>query len=105
VDCRIYVGQAADDIAAPNSTTSKRPISSRVKLIADYITGEVTPSPSDNRQFGALVDPAVFYEHRSVSINSYDLGHPGSTINDFWVVFVPRALWPDKPDTSRPGAN
>lgn len=36
-------------------------------------------------------------------INEYDHGRPGNSLKDFWVVFVPRALWPDKPIVTRHG--
>jgi hypothetical protein len=36
-------------------------------------------------------------------IDQYDHGKPGYTLDDPWLVLVPRVLWPDKPDISRYG--
>lgn len=30
-------------------------------------------------------------------INEYNNGHPGNTLSNFWVTFIPRMFWPQKP--------
>lgn len=30
-------------------------------------------------------------------INEYNSGRPGNTLSNFWVTFIPRMLWPEKP--------
>lgn len=36
-------------------------------------------------------------------INEYDSGRPGKSFVDYWAVFIPRALWPEKPIVTRFG--
>lgn len=36
-------------------------------------------------------------------IKEFDEGHPGKSLEDFWAVFVPRVLWPEKPIVTRFG--
>lgn len=37
-------------------------------------------------------------------INEYNSGSPGNTLSNFWVTFVPRILWPQKPVITQPGS-
>jgi hypothetical protein len=36
-------------------------------------------------------------------INEYNSGRPGNTLSNFWVTFVPRIFWPQKPVITQPG--
>ncbi len=36
-------------------------------------------------------------------INEYDSGRPGKSFVDYWAVFIPRVLWPEKPIITRFG--
>ncbi len=36
-------------------------------------------------------------------INEYDSGRQGNTLSNFWVTFIPRMLWPQKPVITQPG--
>lgn len=37
-------------------------------------------------------------------INEYNSGRPGDTLSYFWVTFIPRIFWPQKPIINQPGS-
>jgi hypothetical protein len=36
-------------------------------------------------------------------VNEYNNGRAGNTLSEFWVAFIPRIIWPEKPIVTRPG--
>ena len=40
---------------------------------------------------------------QSFLIEQYESGDPGTSLDDFWVAAIPRAVWPDKPIITRFG--
>lgn len=94
------------DIGRGEFYHKQKSLSSRITLIYDYIAGNLEPS-----SYETLSNSEHWWTRQSFAsteahlIDAYDSGHPGNTINDFWVAFIPRAVWPDKPDISAAGRN
>lgn len=54
-----------------------------------------------------LLAVAVRFDVASIEgflIKEYQEGRPGNSLKDFWVVFVPRVFWPEKPIITRFGS-
>ncbi|MEI6234631.1 MAG: hypothetical protein WCT04_16370 [Planctomycetota bacterium] len=79
---------------------------SRMELVKNYFSGDIQASESITQ-----ANSQHWWTRQSFSsvegymINAYDNGSPGNTIRDFWVVLIPRILWPDKPNLSIVGTN
>lgn len=78
----------------------------RVELVERYISGEIDQSETESQ-----ADSQHWWTRHSFSniegfmIHNYENGRPGETIRDFWVLFIPRIFWPDKPYISLVGSN
>lgn len=44
-----------------------------------------------------------FVGQQNFAIELYDNGQPGDTIDNIWMYFIPRVIWPDKPILYAPG--
>lgn len=73
-------------------------LAERIEIIGDYLRYGA-PTERDTLAFGRLSYVTV----NAFVIDRYDAGAPGSTLIDAAAVFVPRALWPDKPIITRLG--
>ena len=67
---------------------------------AVVITSRSTTSEARLRALGRRFDLASI---QGYLINEYNSGRPGRSLVDFWAVFVPRMIWPEKPIMTRFG--
>lgn len=70
------------------------------KFEAEVING-MTGTEARLRGVGRRFDLATI---QGYLINEYNSGRPGRSLVDFWAVFVPRMIWPEKPIITRFGA-
>ncbi len=70
----------------------------RVEFVSDFLAGNMkqsaTVSMANSEHWWTRQS---FNSTEAYMINSYDNGHAGETIQNVWVVFIPRFIWPDKP--------
>ncbi len=71
------------------------------KFEAEVIKG-MTGTEARLRGLGRRFDLATI---QGYLINEYNSGRPGRSLVDFWAVFVPRTIWPEKPIMTRFGVD
>lgn len=77
----------------------------RVEMIYRYVIGEFEITETYRETHSEhWWSRQSFSTIEGYMMNSYDNGSPGDSIKDFWVVFIPRMFWPDKPIISNAGA-
>ena len=70
---------------------------------SDRFSGLIYSFGDSNTSKEDLAGIWLFWSRNSVTdiqawlINEYDTGHPGKSLNTFFIALVPRALWPNKP--------
>ena len=67
-----------------------------------YLRGDRQESPGSREVQGALARFS-YVNAATMVVAWYDLGRPGATFEHALAAFVPRLLWPDKPDISASG--
>ncbi len=76
------------------------PVEKRVSALLEYV-GEGDQANDSGVQGGwsrlSYVNAATF------AASEYDLGRPGNSLRDIFVIWVPRALYPDKPEITALG--
>lgn len=73
----------------------------RLEIIQDY-SHLVVDDPFEEKVQSALLRLS-YVNAASLAINWHDSGSPGPSLDHFFAVFVPRLLWPDKPEITRIG--
>lgn len=61
-------------------------------------------SEENTTSFASATSRFSTLEIQGFLIREYEDNRPGYSLNDFWVALIPRALWPDKPNITRFGA-
>lgn len=76
------------------------PVGERISIILEYDAAKAqTQSESDQLGWVRL----SYVNAGTFAINEYDNGRPGHSLEQALAVFVPRALWPDKPIITKIG--
>lgn len=75
-------------------------LSQRVDILRGLVTGEAGAAtggaPVKEAQVGWI--RLSYAAQQAIAIRSYDAGQPRDTFSTAWQVFIPRALWPAKPN-------
>lgn len=97
----VHYGRAS--IYERTGTINQASYIERFNIIGKYIVGDaVAERSSTGRQsWWTRLNYAGAQAH---AMSLYDNGYPGSTLNNVWMLFVPRVLWPDKPIMTGPGS-
>jgi hypothetical protein len=91
--------QITGDRSAPFS------MEQRISVIETYLDD---PEMADARTAAAL-NPQAWWtrinytQQQSFAMREHDAGRPGESLKDAWMLFIPRALWQDKPIIYPPG--
>lgn len=94
------VGYGREAIARSYGSIDGAGMQERLGLIREYAQGGHTADAS-GIQWGLL---RLSYQNVSgFVVHQYDIGQPGSTFVDAAALFVPRAIWPQKPIITRIG--
>lgn len=102
----------------------KNPLSSRMEILRDVIDSfwvgknetftigggrsaelSLKEMRKPQQQASAVARRFEVASIQSYLINEYSSGRPGDTLSNFWVTFIPRILWPQKPVISQPGTD
>ncbi len=70
-------------------------LNERFEILSQYVQrgGTGDSATSEMNSFARL-----YYANATVAaVNQFDAGQPGNSLADAYTIFIPRALWPDKP--------
>jgi hypothetical protein len=85
-----------------NGSAARGSLADRTRIISDYLSGAREHGRgSGEEQMGML--RLSYVNADAFVVNRYDLGNPGNTLRNAFVVLVPRILWPGKPIISSIG--
>lgn len=91
--------------AHPSYDASEQSPIQRLAILQDVVLGDAPEAPEDydaRETPGSVLRFSMFFI-QSFLIQQYENGEPGTSLDDFWVAVIPRALWPDKPNVTRFG--
>lgn len=74
-------------------------LAERLEIAGNYF--KPTPRRVDDSQIGLM--RFSYVNGSALALSLYDSGRPGDTLATLPAIFVPRALWPDKPDMTAIG--
>jgi hypothetical protein len=74
-----------------------QPFDERIAFIADYVSGHVEPTQQSLTGLEQMWVRQTFSPVEAFLMNQYDEGLPGNSFRNVFAVFIPRALWTDKP--------
>jgi hypothetical protein len=74
----------------------------RWSIFTSYLRGDRPKKPGEDEAQGAM-SRFSYVNAATMVVAWYDLGRPGNTFENALAAFVPRLLWPDKPDISGSG--
>jgi len=95
-----YVGQGRDEIARRYQNIGGASLSERIDIAGvDFESSE--KARDDEQQSGLM--RFSYVNGSSLALSLYDNGRPGGTMDTLPAAFVPRFLWPDKPDMTAIG--
>ena len=95
-----YVGQGRDEISRRYQNIGGASLSERIQ-IADTNFESPDNTRTNEQQSGLL--RFSYVNGSSLALSLYDNGRPGGTMATLPAAFVPRFLWPDKPDMTAIG--
>jgi len=94
-----YVGQGRDEIARRYQNIGGAGVAERIEIADEDFS---TPNRRDNADEAGLMRFS-YVNGSALALSLYDTGNPGGTLATLPAAFVPRFLWPDKPDMTAIG--
>jgi hypothetical protein len=83
------------ELLARNGTLGNADFSERLEILSRAT--HVAPSVPDDASVTHGMTRLSYVNQATFAVHEYDSLRPGNSFADFFAVFIPRALWPDKP--------
>lgn len=93
-----FIGYGRQQLALYSGNSAQGTITQRLEITRDWVTGrnlEETKEPSSFAGGWARLDYAPV---QAFAMGRYDEGYPGHTLRYAAIIFIPRFLWPKKPN-------
>jgi hypothetical protein len=97
-----WVSQGRAAVFAQTGTITQAGYVARTEMLSEYISGYGSKRTQDD-ELQSWWYRLSFTGVQAYGMRAYDAGLAGSTLNDVWMLFVPRFVWPDKPIVEGPG--
>ena len=94
---------ARSHIYEQTETIFRATLPERLHIIKRYVKGElsfVSHHGSDDQPSWTRLN---YFGQLAFAMRLYDQGFPSKTLQNLWIVFIPRVLWPSKPVVIGPG--
>lgn len=79
-------------------------LSERLEIISTGLFDGI-PAINAEAESGSAWSRLSYLNVNTFVVDRFDQGFPGDTLRDFWAVFVPRAIWSDKPIITQLGSD